>query len=154
MATLKEQFNQSPTIEACNSDIINLVTQMEQLKMTLKQADDEFNSLEQQQVSGESIETLENVKALESKIKQTELENNELANNMTKLQMDNAAAEDAQEKLKQLKNQLAMQVRYSLMPCIYFYESKMILDLPNHFGRVQFVLVGYNSFWSGPNHKS
>ena len=113
MATLKEQFNQSPTIEACNSDIINLVTQMEQLKMTLKQADDEFNSLEQQQVSGESIETLENVKALESKIKQTELENNELANSMTKMQMDNAAAEDAQEKLKQLKHQLAMQVRYS-----------------------------------------
>ena len=111
MATLNDQFNPSPTIEACNSDIINLVTQMEQLKMTLKQADDEFNSLEQQQVSGESIETLENVKALESKIKQTELENNELASNMTKLQMDNAAAEDAQEKLKQLKNQLAMQVR-------------------------------------------
>ena len=112
MATLKEQFNQSPTIEACNSDIINLVTQMEQLKMTLKQADDEFNSLEQQQVSGESVETLENVNALESKIKQTERENNEFANNMTKLQMDNAAAEDAQEKLKQIKNQLAMQVRY------------------------------------------
>ena len=111
MATLKEQFNQFPTIEACHSDIINLVIQMEQLKMTLKQADDEFNSLEQQQVSGESIETLENVKALESKIKQTEFENNELANSMTKLQMDNAAAEDAQEKLKQLKNQLAMQVR-------------------------------------------
>ena len=63
--------------------------------MTLKQADDEFNSLEQQQVSGESIETLENVKALESKIKETELENNELANSMTKMQMDNAAAEDA-----------------------------------------------------------
>ena len=110
---MKEQFNQSPTIEACNSDIINLVTQMEQLKMTLKQADDEFNSLEQQQVSGESIETLENVNSLENKIKQTERENNELANNMTKLQMDNAAAEDAQEKLKQVKNQLAMQVRYS-----------------------------------------
>ena len=84
---MKEQFNQSPTIEACNSNIINLVTQMEQLKMTLKQADDEFNSLEQQQVSGESIETLENVKALESKIKQTELENIELANSMTKMQM-------------------------------------------------------------------
>ena len=113
MATLKEQFNQSPTMEACNSDIINLVTQMEQLKMTLKQADDEFNSLEQQQVSGESVETLENVNALESKIKQTELENNDLANSMTKMQMDNAAAEDAQEKLKQLKSQLAMQVRYS-----------------------------------------
>ena len=120
MATLKEQCNQSPTIEACNSDIVNLVTQMEQLKMTLKQADDEFNSLEQQQVSGESIETLENVKALESKIKQTELENNELANNMTKFQMDNAAAEDAQEKLKQLKSQLAMQVRYSFR--IFFKE--------------------------------
>ena len=108
---MKEQFNQSPTIEACNSDIINLVTQMEQLKMTLKQADDEFNSLEQQQVSGESIETLENVNALESKIKQTERENNELANSMTKMQMDNAAAEDAQEKLKQIKIQLAKQVR-------------------------------------------
>ena len=121
MATLKEQCNQSPTIEACNSDIVNLVTQMEQLKMTLKQADDEFNSLEQQQVSGESIETLENVKALESKIKQTELENNELANNMTKFQMDNAAAEDAQEKLKQLKNQLAMQVRYSFR--IFYLKS-------------------------------
>ena len=123
MATLKEQFNQSPTIEACNSNIINLVTQMEQLKMTLKQADDEFNSLEQQQVSGESIETLENVKALESKIKQTELENNELANSMTKMQMDNAAAEDAQEKLKQLKNQLAMQVRYSFRIFLFFLKS-------------------------------
>ena len=124
MATLKEQCNQSPTIEACNSDIVNLVTQMEQLKMTLKQADDEFNSLEQQQVSGESIETLENVKALESKIKQTELENNELANNMTKFQMDNAAAEDAQEKLKQLKNQLAMQVRYSFR-IFYFFKKDL-----------------------------
>ena len=33
-----------------------------------------------------------------------------------------------------------------------FYGSKMILDRPNHFGRVPIVLVGTNSFWSGPNH--
>ena len=57
MATLKEQCNQSPTIEACNSDIINLVTQMEQLKMTLKQADDEFNSLEHR-VSVQGVKSL------------------------------------------------------------------------------------------------
>ena len=28
----------------------------------------------------------------------------------------------------------------------------MILNCPNHFCRVPFVLVGSNSFWSGPNH--
>ena len=28
----------------------------------------------------------------------------------------------------------------------------MILDRPNHFGRVPIVLAGSNSFWSGPNH--
>ena len=33
-----------------------------------------------------------------------------------------------------------------------FYRSKMILDRPNCFGRVQIVLVGSKSFWLGPNH--
>ena len=34
------------------------------------------------------------------------------------------------------------------------YRSKMILDGPNCFRRVQFVLVGLKLFWSGPNHWS
>ena len=34
-----------------------------------------------------------------------------------------------------------------------FYGSKMILDRPNHFGRVPIILDGSNSFWSRPNHK-
>ena len=29
---------------------------------------------------------------------------------------------------------------------------KMILDCPNHFGRVPIVLDRSDSFWSGPNH--
>ena len=33
-----------------------------------------------------------------------------------------------------------------------FYGSKMILDRANHFGRAQFVLVGSNSIWLGPDH--
>jgi hypothetical protein len=33
-----------------------------------------------------------------------------------------------------------------------FYGSKMILDCPNHFGLVQFVLVGSNLFWLGLDH--
>ena len=33
-----------------------------------------------------------------------------------------------------------------------FSRSKMILDFPNCFGRVQIVLVGSKSFWLGPNH--
>ena len=33
-----------------------------------------------------------------------------------------------------------------------FYGSKIILDRPNHFGRVPIVLDGSNSLWSGPNH--
>ena len=33
-----------------------------------------------------------------------------------------------------------------------FYGSKMILDCPNHFGRVPIVFGGFNSFWSDPNH--
>ena len=33
-----------------------------------------------------------------------------------------------------------------------FYRSKMILDHPNCFVRIQIVLVGSKSFWSGPNH--
>ena len=28
----------------------------------------------------------------------------------------------------------------------------MILDHPNHFGRVPIVLEGSNTFWAGPNH--
>ena len=33
-----------------------------------------------------------------------------------------------------------------------FYGSKMILDRPNHFGRVPIILEGFNSFWLGSNH--
>jgi hypothetical protein len=33
-----------------------------------------------------------------------------------------------------------------------FYGSKMILDHPNHFGRVPIVLDRSNSFWSGLYH--
>ena len=33
-----------------------------------------------------------------------------------------------------------------------FYWSKIILDRPNCFGRVQIDLVRSISFWSGPNH--
>ena len=33
-----------------------------------------------------------------------------------------------------------------------FYRSKMILDSPNCFGRVQVVLVGSKSFWLDTNH--
>ena len=33
-----------------------------------------------------------------------------------------------------------------------FYGSKMILDRPNHFGRLPIVLDWSNLFWSGPNH--
>ena len=33
-----------------------------------------------------------------------------------------------------------------------FYSSKMILDWPNHFGRVPIVLVRSKSFWSVPKH--
>ena len=33
-----------------------------------------------------------------------------------------------------------------------FYESEMILDRPNHFGRVPTILGGSNLFWSGANH--
>ena len=33
-----------------------------------------------------------------------------------------------------------------------FYGSKMILDRPNHFGRVPIVLDWSNLFWSGRNH--
>ena len=33
-----------------------------------------------------------------------------------------------------------------------FYGSIMILDRPNHFGRVPMVLDRPNSFWSGPNN--
>ena len=33
-----------------------------------------------------------------------------------------------------------------------FYGSKIILDCPNHFGRVPIVLDESNSFWSGPSH--
>ena len=33
-----------------------------------------------------------------------------------------------------------------------FYRSKMILDCPNCFGKVQIVLVRSKLFWSGPNH--
>ena len=33
-----------------------------------------------------------------------------------------------------------------------FYRSKMILDHPDCFGRLQIVLVGSKPFWSGPNH--
>ena len=30
------------------------------------------------------------------------------------------------------------------------YGSKMILDFPNHFGRVPIVLDRFNLFWLGP----
>ena len=33
-----------------------------------------------------------------------------------------------------------------------FYGSKIILDLPNDFGRVPIIFDGSNSFGSGPNH--
>ena len=32
------------------------------------------------------------------------------------------------------------------------YRSKMILERPNCFGRIQIILVGSKSFWLGPNH--
>ena len=35
---------------------------------------------------------------------------------------------------------------------LFFYAFKMILDCPNHFGRVLIVLDRSNSFWLGPNH--
>jgi hypothetical protein len=38
------------------------------------------------------------------------------------------------------------------MPCPSTYRSKMILDRPNHFGRVPIVLGKFNLFWSDPNH--
>ena len=37
------------------------------------------------------------------------------------------------------------------MPCPS-YKSKIILDGPNCFGRVQIVLLGSNWFWSGQNY--
>ena len=47
-----------------------------------------------------------------------------------------------------------------LMPCPSMYVSKMILDHPNCFGRVQIVVIRCKLFWSGapelfwsdPNH--
>ena len=33
-----------------------------------------------------------------------------------------------------------------------FYRSKIILDHPNCFGRLQIVLVGSKRFWLSPNH--
>jgi hypothetical protein len=38
------------------------------------------------------------------------------------------------------------------MYALSFYRSKMILDHPNCFGRLQIVLVRSKLFWSGPNH--
>ena len=40
----------------------------------------------------------------------------------------------------------------SVTNALSFYGSKIILDCPNHFGRVSIVLDGSNSFWSCPNH--
>ena len=40
-----------------------------------------------------------------------------------------------------------------LMPTIYIvYEAQIILDSPNHYGRVSIVLYKSNLFWSGPKH--
>ena len=35
----------------------------------------------------------------------------------------------------------------------YFGLSKLFWSSTNHFGRIQLVLVGYKSYWTGPNHK-
>ena len=41
---------------------------------------------------------------------------------------------------------------FSFFYALSFYGFKMILDCPNHFGRVPIVLERSNSFWWGPNH--
>ena len=41
---------------------------------------------------------------------------------------------------------------FLLFYALSFYGFKMILDCPNHFGRVPIVLDWSNSFWWGPNH--
>ena len=35
---------------------------------------------------------------------------------------------------------------------LFFYRSKVILDRPNCFGRIQIILVGSESFWLGSNN--
>ena len=45
------------------------------------------------------------------------------------------------------------------MPCPsvaqnHFEPSKSFWSSTNHFGRAKFVLVGFKSFWTGPNYKN
>jgi hypothetical protein len=45
-----------------------------------------------------------------------------------------------------------MKQRTSDFYALSLYGSKMILDRPNHFGRVPIILGEFNLLWSDPNH--
>ena len=70
METLREKFNQTPSMETCNSDMINMVTKMEELKISLRKAEDEAESLNKLGGSLEPTQSPENVKTLEEQISQ------------------------------------------------------------------------------------
>ena len=70
METLREKFNQTPSMETCNSDMINMVTRMEELKISLRKAEDEAKSLNKLDGSLEPTQSPENVKTLEEQISQ------------------------------------------------------------------------------------
>ena len=51
-------------------------------------------------------------------------------------------------RVNNLKNAV---ISWHLVYAVFLYRSKIILDCPNYFGRVQIVLVMSKLFWSGPN---
>merc|ERR1712029_263883 len=112
------------TMEAFNADIIDLVTKLEELKMVVRQADGEFESLEQQHLPEETSGTLENVATLENKIKQIQHENEQLSIKMSNMHIEVSTAKEEQENLKEMKNQLAIKVEESKKKAGFLAERK------------------------------
>ena len=54
--------------------------------------------------------------------------------------------------LRKLRTLYQIEQKRTQFNALSFYSSKMILDRPNHFGRVPIVLVRSKSFWLGPKH--
>ena len=72
--------------------------------------------------------------------------------NLTELKKKSPVAERLAYADEVMEDILGRVFSMDLTDALSFYGSKIILDQPNHFGRVPIVLNGSNSFWSGQNH--
>jgi len=117
---------QSPSMETCNSDMINMVTKMEELKIAMQQANDELETLNQQGISFTPTKSLENVESLENQIMQIQGEIKEITNQVNQTQKDKAVATEENENLKKDKNQLTMDIEEAQKKANHLAERRTV----------------------------